>query len=688
MSDPASKIIRFTKGNPCPICGGTDQDARGTGERCFGFRSGKWIHCSREEYAGRARFAQRSQTYAHVATGPCPCGEEHAPAELVLGRRKGTLVKAYPYQRGDGTVAYETVRFKDPKGFAQRRPDGAGGYIWNLHGVGRVLYRLPKLNAADRFEVVWICEGEKDAERLESFGLLATTCAEGAGKWRSEYSEVLRDRTVAILPHNDEPGHKDGQQKAQSLYGKAASVRVVDLPGVPENGGDVSNWLDGGGTIDRLRELLRETAEWTPLIGGVAPLLPTNGEPGGDGRTLWLPDGGINYGVLTAVELNIQAASSIKIKPINWIWPYRLAAGEIGLIAGEGGLGKSQLMLWVVAAVSRGWAWPDKSGNAPIGPSLIVTAEDSPETTIVPRLMAMGADLDKVFITTAPKAMIQEVGKESFIKFESLGSLGYWRRAMELYPDLLLIVVDPITSFLGKGIDANSNEEVRSVMEPFSEQILRPGGRCLLVNTHLNKSTDAKRVLDRINNSVAFRNVPRNVHVVLRDENDPDRATRVFGQGKCNNAPDNLPSLKFKIERREVASDGGVIETSTPVFLDELFAVDLNRVMAGEKGHKGPRPVASSRFADWLFEELKKAGVPVMVRYLIADAQEAELMTAPTEACPKPSISPLYNAMRRLKEVHAGWDVEEVGVEGRKAWRLFRIDGADQPETEHADPAF
>ena len=70
--------IRFTRGHTCAVCGGSDNDPRGQGQRCMGFRAGEWIHCSREEYAGRAKFHEGSQTYSHKAKGACPCGEEHA----------------------------------------------------------------------------------------------------------------------------------------------------------------------------------------------------------------------------------------------------------------------------------------------------------------------------------------------------------------------------------------------------------------------------------------------------------------------------------------------------------------------------------------------------------------------------------------------------------------------------------
>ena len=85
----------------------------------------------------------------------------------------------------------------------------------------------------------------------------------GAGKWRDSYSEYLRGAKCVILPDNDDPGRKHAQQVARSLYGKAASVKVLELPGLPEKG-DVTDWLETGGTKEELMRLAAECPEWEP----------------------------------------------------------------------------------------------------------------------------------------------------------------------------------------------------------------------------------------------------------------------------------------------------------------------------------------------------------------------------------------------------------------------------------------
>jgi putative DNA primase/helicase len=174
---------------------------------------------------------------------------------------KGGIPEQYDYRDANGVLLYQVVRFP-PKAFRQRRPDGRGDWIWNLEDVPRVLYRLPELLAADHLAPVYIVEGEKDADRLAALGLVATTNAGGADKWRDEYSEALRGRHVVVLPDNDGPGRKHAQRVARSLSGAAAETRIVELPGLPLKG-DVSDWLDSGGSTEELGRLVEETPAWT-----------------------------------------------------------------------------------------------------------------------------------------------------------------------------------------------------------------------------------------------------------------------------------------------------------------------------------------------------------------------------------------------------------------------------------------
>ena len=207
-------------------------------------------------------------------------------------RRDGfNVVDEYSYVDESGAELFQAVRL-DPKDFRQRRPDGSGGWIWNIKGVRRVLYRLPEVVAAvaqDRWVVV--VEGEKDADRLHQEGIVATTNPMGAGSWAGCDSRALDGAKVAIIPDNDQPGRQHAYTVAADLTGRA-TVRIVNLDDLSD-GGDVSTWLNNGGTIEQLRTLIINSDEWDPTQQ------PETDDPG-------------SVGAWTPVDLAAVAASGLE----------------------------------------------------------------------------------------------------------------------------------------------------------------------------------------------------------------------------------------------------------------------------------------------------------------------------------------------------------------------------------------
>jgi putative DNA primase/helicase len=200
--------------------------------------------------------------------------EELSPANS-NGKHSGTAkreVAAYDYHSESGELLYQSVRY-EPKSFLQRTRNVSGGWNWKLNGVRRVLYRLPEIVAADPEQMVFVVEGEKDVDRLAAAGILATTNAGGAStnpnksKWLPEYSQSLAGRRIVILPDNDVPGRAHGQAAAVASLESCTSVQWLELPGLPEKG-DVSDWLDAGGTVEQLIELADAAPQWSSRIAG------------------------------------------------------------------------------------------------------------------------------------------------------------------------------------------------------------------------------------------------------------------------------------------------------------------------------------------------------------------------------------------------------------------------------------
>lgn len=183
----------------------------------------------------------------------------------------------YDYQSEDGAVLFQVVRFPQ-KRFAQRRPDEQPDtWIWNLQGVERVLYGLPRLRAHPD-AIVIPSEGEKDADEVNRLAdqsgeadTVVAVCNPGGAvvgthtdaKWLPRYTEALRDRDVALFPDNDDTGRSHVENVAAALAGTARTIRVVPLPDVPESG-DLSDYLEAHSIYDLLT-LAIQGPLWQPV---------------------------------------------------------------------------------------------------------------------------------------------------------------------------------------------------------------------------------------------------------------------------------------------------------------------------------------------------------------------------------------------------------------------------------------
>jgi hypothetical protein len=174
---------------------------------------------------------------------------------------KSRIVATYDYTDADGSLLYQVARY-DPKDFRQRRPDGNGGWTWKLD-TRRVLYRWPELLKYPD-GTIFICEGEKDADRVAAPGHCATTVA--GGKWTPDCVKALTGRSCLILQDNDDAGRAKALAVAQALHGTVARQRIVALPDLPDKG-DVSDWLDADPRrVEKLVDVCFEVPEWAPPI--------------------------------------------------------------------------------------------------------------------------------------------------------------------------------------------------------------------------------------------------------------------------------------------------------------------------------------------------------------------------------------------------------------------------------------
>jgi hypothetical protein len=182
-------------------------------------------------------------------------------------KKWGRIVATYDYCDADGKLVYQTVRLADPKNFMQRKPDGKGGWgfknVFKGDGcVPRVLYRWPELLKYPDAPV-FICEGEKDTDRVRLLDLNPVATSVAGQCWTPELADALKGRDVYILQDNDAAGREVALEAAALLFGKAKSIRIVELPGLPEKG-DASDWLNADtsrSTAELVAECLK-VQEW------------------------------------------------------------------------------------------------------------------------------------------------------------------------------------------------------------------------------------------------------------------------------------------------------------------------------------------------------------------------------------------------------------------------------------------
>ncbi len=201
------------------------------------------------------------------------------------GRPYSPTIAKYIYRLADGAPHLCVHRLADKSGFPQYHWDGEKWVSGKPKGP-KIPYRLPELIAAAPATPVYVCEGEKDVEALTKIGFVATCNSEGAdngtgGKWTPDLNQYFSDRHVYILPDNDEPGHKHAQHVARQLDPVAASVHIVDLPGLLPKG-DVSDWLARDTAGVELTKLARTAPIWEPgeiLAEPAAPHKRTKSDP-------------------------------------------------------------------------------------------------------------------------------------------------------------------------------------------------------------------------------------------------------------------------------------------------------------------------------------------------------------------------------------------------------------------------
>jgi hypothetical protein len=244
-------------------------------------------------------------------------------------------------------------------------------------------------------------------------------------------------------------------------------------------------------------------------------------------------------------RVRVTPACDIEPLPVHWVWADRIPVGEIVMTPGRGGVGKSTFHAWLIAHLTRG-TLPGIHFGTPRS-CFIAAREDSWQRTIVPRLIAAGADTSLVYRAD----VIAETDRETTLVLPTdLPGLEVETRRLAA----VLLSVDPLLSAVDGKYDSHKDREVREALEPLKDFAERTG--CVVLgNAHYSKG-NSRDALTLMMGSAAFGNVPRAVLGFARDE-DAEDGSRVLSQVKNNLGREDLPSLKYTIEETTVETRAG-----------------------------------------------------------------------------------------------------------------------------------
>ena len=256
--------------------------------------------------------------------------------------------------------------------------------------------------------------------------------------------------------------------------------------------------------------------------------------------------------------LETRSASSFKMRAIVWMWKNRFALGKLGVIGGLPDQGKGLICADIIACVTTGRAFPCNEGTPPRGSVIWLTAEDDYDDTVIPRLKAAGADMDRVHI-----AMMMREGdkRRSFNLATDMEAL---RDKIDEIGDVVMIVIDPISAYVGVGkINTSSTTDVRGFLMPLTD--LASEKRLSVVGImHFNKKTDVTNAMLRIADSLAYVATARHVYVVVDDAENEEN--HLFVKAKNNLAPD-MKALRYGITAICVGIDD---ETGSEIYAPYL----------------------------------------------------------------------------------------------------------------------
>ena len=297
----------------------------------------------------------------------------------------------------------------------------------------------------------------------------------------------------------------------------------------------------------------------------------------------------------------LVCAATLKPEPIAWLWRDWLALGKLHVLAGAPGQGKTTIAIALAATVTMGGRWPDGTRCSPAN-VLIWSGEDDPADTLLPRLLAMGADVTRIFFVDGTRV---EGKLQSFDPARDLVQL---TAEAERIGSVALLIVDPVVSAVAG--DSHKNTEVRRALQPLVDLGATLGAAVLGIS-HFSKGSAGRDPTERVTGSLAFGAVARVVLCVAKvQDKDGGDDRRILARAKSNIGPDD-GGFEYGIAQTELTAHPGItasfIEWGNPVQgtarellaeaetepddSDETSALDDAVMFLSSELKDGPKPV-------------------------------------------------------------------------------------------------
>jgi putative DNA primase/helicase len=580
-------------------------------------------------------------------------GKELPPHPIIHTANNGE--HWYFKQRADRKIGNQKIDSGlETRGF---KPENDGGYViaagslaadgraWRLQDGAPSLLAMLK-NGGLHEAPVWLVA---EIMRPRSKGVALTPNGGGirpqAESREAEYAQAALVRCIEDLARAQTGERNNELNRAAYALGQLVARNWLAQREVVDGlwGASVANGLVRDDGADSVQKTLASGLE-AGLAEPHANLTdrPFNGR--GDAGTGTQPKTEQPQGKRSAV---IECAADIKAEAVEWLWPNRIALGNQTLIGGNPGVGKSQLTTDIVARVTTGASWPNAEGKAPFGSVIILSAEDNAKNTIVPRLIAAGANLKRVHIYQMTR---NEDGSQRMFSLQT--DLDVLEEVIGRFGDTKLVVIDPVSSYFGTGkVDSHKNTDVRGVLDPLSKLAERANVAILSV-THPPTAVSAE-ALTRYMGSQAFVAMARSAYLVIEEWVDGRETERRLFCCAKSNLGRKVATLAYRLLQRFVAEEevpGGILISSIEW---EPGTIDMtaDQALAAASGTTESRS-AKAEATEFLRDAL--ASGPVPAERVQEQAQED-------------GIAP--RTLRRARK-DLGVIIEKDGFQGPSMWCL------------------